>query len=260
MKVFGSCCSGLAVISATAFVLAGTGADPADVKADDLHPPADESSIAQQTVSRFSVMKLKDPSARWIVTIAVAGDIAGIKPGDIVDFLVSPEDRAKDAPDQERLPDGPDARLPSPAQILRCLSSGDGPFAVEVTREDVRIIIERVDRLEDPRFYPMVGAAQLHRQRFKCTVHSRKTTRSDWPVPVHHVEQASEIVHIESNHLRAVVDAKPVADSVQVVGVTNEGSEGQSGDRLIVAVTPRQAIRLNAARSSGMVVIRRHSP
>ncbi len=259
MKFLGLCCVGLAVFSATAFVLAGTGADPADVKADDLQPPADESSITQQTVSQFSAMKLKDPSARWIVTIAVASDIAGIKPGDLVDFLVIPQDRAEDARDQERIPGGPDARLPGPAQILRSLSTGDWPF-VEVTREDVRIVIERVDRLEDPRFYPMVGVAQLHRQRFKCSVHSRKTIRSDWPVPIHHVEQASEIVHIESNHLLAVVDATTVADNVQVVGVTNESSGGQNVDRLIVAVTPRQAIRLNSARSSGMVVIRRHSP
>jgi hypothetical protein len=257
MKSLGSCCVELAVFFATVFVLVGTGADRAHVKADDAQPMANESSVIQQTVPQFSAMKLRDPSARWVVTIAVASDIAGIKPGDVVDFLVIPEDRAEHAPDQERAPGGPDARLPGPAQILQCLSSADDPFAVEATREDVRIVIDRVDRLEDPRFFPMVGMAQLHRQRFRCTVHSRKTIRSDWPVPVHLVEQASENVHIESNRLLAVVDAKPVADNVQVVGVTNEAPGRQNGDRLIVAVTPRQAIRLNAARSSGLVVIRR---
>src|SRR5258708_18922551 len=106
MKFLGSCCIGLVVFSATSFALAGTGADPAEVKADDLQPPADESSITRQTVSQFSAMKLKDPSTRWIVTIAVASDIAGIKPGDIVDFLVVPKDRADDVLDHERAPAG----------------------------------------------------------------------------------------------------------------------------------------------------------
>ena len=50
--------------------------------------------------------------------------------------------------------------------------------------------------------------------------------------------------------------ALPVLALAPAAAIAN----GSLISRLIVAVTPRQAIRLNAARSSGMVVIRRHSP
>jgi hypothetical protein len=56
--------------------------------------------------------------------------------------------------------------------------------------------------------------------------------------------------------LLARVDEKPVADNVQVVAVTKDGAGRQNADRLIVAVTPRQAIRLKSAKRSGTVFIR----
>ena len=93
--------------------------------------------------------------------------------------------------------------------------------------------------------------AQLHSQPFKCTVHSRKTTRSDWPIPFNHVEQARENV---------VVDGKPVAESVQIVAVTNAFAGRKNNERLIVAVTPRQVIRLRSAKSSGTVFIQLRQP
>jgi hypothetical protein len=237
--------------------LSVTDKDRAEATANGAELSAVGPSIAPQMASQFSAMKLKDPAAQWIVTIAVANDIADVKPGDIVDFLVlKPEDRADDAADKGRERGDPDPQLPSTEQILRSLSGRDGPFG-EVAREDVRIVVERVvDRLGEPRFFPMVGMAQHHRQEFKCTVHSRKTTRSDWPIPFNRVEQAIEIVHIDRDHLMAAVAGKPVVENVQVVGATTDCTGRQNGDRLIVAVTPLQVIRLRSAKLSGTVFVR----
>jgi hypothetical protein len=216
-------------------------------------PSADDAADAPQSVAEFSAKKLKDPAALWIVTIAVASNLTGLEAGDFVEVLVFSKNPPEGAPDQGGAPDDRVARMPSAEEILRCLSTKNGPFAAEVTRDNVRIVIECVDRLGESRFYPMVGAARHHKQEFRCTVYSRKTTRADWPVPFRHVEDATETVHIDSDHLVAG-DVKPVAENVQVVGVTSARPGQQSGDRLIVAVTPRQAIRLKAAKSSGLLV------
>ena len=249
---------GLSLAVLGSFLLTGTDFALAQGVADD--PEALTGvPIEAEMLSPFSAMKLKDPDARWIVTIAVASDLAVIKAGDIVDFFVFPD--RDGAPGQPRPPARPEPEPPTGAQILRSLSSGDGTLlAAEVTRENVRIVVERVDRLDEPRFFPMIGKAQLHKQHFKCTVYSRKTTRSDWPIPFERAEKTREIVYLDRDRLRDPADAKDVAEGVQVVGVTATRDEKGNAERLIVAVTPRQAVRLKSAQSSGIVYIRPHVP
>ena len=233
----------------------------AQVIADDKERPAAAPTDEPEAVFEFSVLKLKDADARWILTIAVANDVKTIKAGDVVDFLaLTPPDQAKGPPDKRGAAGLPEAQRPGTEQILQSLASSNGPFA-QVTRDDVRVVIERVaDSLGEPRNYPMVGIARHHRQHFKCTVHSRKITRSDWPVAFEHVAQASEIVYLDCDRLVSGDAGTAVAEEVQVVGVTRDSTGRENGDRLIVAVTPKQINRLKKAKSSGTVFVQLHRP
>lgn len=94
---------------------------------------------------------------------------------------------------------------PSADEVVRALPddvSGGIAFIAETQRNNVRIVVEPiVDKLEDCRFYPMVGPARLHKCHYKCTVYFDKTIRSDWPIPFSHTDQVQEVVYIDHDHL-----------------------------------------------------------
>ena len=94
---------------------------------------------------------------------------------------------------------------PSEDEVMRALpddTAGGIPFLAEVSRNNVKIVVELiVDRLGPCRFYPLVGPARLHKCHWKCTVYYKKTIRSDWPVPFSHTDQTQEVVYIDHNHL-----------------------------------------------------------
>ena len=56
-------------------------------------------------------------------------------------------------------------------------------------------------RLDECRFFPMVGPARLMHCHYKCTIYYDKTIRSYWPVPFSHVDQSEEVVYIDKDHL-----------------------------------------------------------
>lgn len=94
---------------------------------------------------------------------------------------------------------------PSPDEVMRALpDKADGGFAflAETSRKNVRIVVEPiVDKLEECRFYPLVGPARLHKCHYKCTVYYEKTIRSDWPIPFTHTDLTQEVVYIDHDHL-----------------------------------------------------------
>lgn len=94
---------------------------------------------------------------------------------------------------------------PSKDEIIRALpDSTEGGFAFlsETFRDNVRFVVEPiVDRVEECRFYPMVGPARLHHCHYKCTVYYDKTIRSSWPVPFTHTDRTQEVVYIDHDHL-----------------------------------------------------------
>ena len=94
---------------------------------------------------------------------------------------------------------------PSPDEVVRALpdnTAGGVPFLAETSRNNVRIVVEPiVDRLDECRFYPMVGPARLHHCHYKCTVFFEETKRSHWPVPFTHTDQVEEVVYIDHDHL-----------------------------------------------------------
>jgi hypothetical protein len=52
---------------------------------------------------------------------------------------------------------------------------------IEVFRDDIQVVTERlVDKFDPPRFFPLLGQAQLHHYQWKCTM-KRHTFRNSSP-------------------------------------------------------------------------------
>jgi hypothetical protein len=94
---------------------------------------------------------------------------------------------------------------PSPDEVMRSLpdkAAGGFAFLAETARNNVRIVVEPiVDRVDECRFYPLVGPARLHHCHYKCTVYYDKTIRSSYPVPFTFEDETQEVVYIDHDHL-----------------------------------------------------------
>ncbi len=105
---------------------------------------------------------------------------------------------------------------PSDDEIIRTLEKshpveGGFPLLHEVQRNNIQIRKELIaDYVDPPRFYPMIGPAQLHHAHYKCTVYFSETKRVGWPVP-HTLEDEDsvEVIYIDHNHLHMVGDVDP---------------------------------------------------
>ena len=61
------------------------------------------------------------------------------------------------------------------------------------------------DYVDPPRFYPLIGPAQLHHAHYKCTVYFTEVKRVGWPVPHTLTDEDSvEVIYIDHNHLHMV--------------------------------------------------------
>lgn len=94
---------------------------------------------------------------------------------------------------------------PSDDEVMRSLPDevgGGMPFLAETSRNNIRIVVEPiVDSLGDCRFYPLAGPARLHKCHYKATVYYEKKICSYWPVPFSHVDETTEVVYIDHDHL-----------------------------------------------------------
>jgi hypothetical protein len=94
---------------------------------------------------------------------------------------------------------------PSDDEVVRALpddTRGGVAFLAETSRNNVRITVDLiVDRVDECKFYPLVGPARLHHCHYKCTVYFDKTIRSSWPVPFTHTDETKEVVYIDHDHL-----------------------------------------------------------
>jgi hypothetical protein len=102
---------------------------------------------------------------------------------------------------------------PSEREILRTLHRVKRgiPFVCEEFRDDIRIFSERiVDKIDPPRFFPLVGWAQLHHCHWKCTIYYTETVQSSYPFPVKVVKHRVEVVYIDKDHLHLYVGPNPV--------------------------------------------------
>ena len=88
---------------------------------------------------------------------------------------------------------------------------GGIPCLYEKQRNDVRIIKEKIaDYIDPPRFYPLIGPAQLHHAHYKCTIYFEEKAIVGYPVPhTLHDREAVEVVYIDHNHFHMVGDVEP---------------------------------------------------
>jgi hypothetical protein len=102
---------------------------------------------------------------------------------------------------------------PDEARILRALPKVTRgiPYFYEEFRDNVQIVTELiVDKIDPPRFFPLVGPAQLHHCHWKCTVYYTETIESGYPFPFRCVKPRVQVVYIDLDHLHLA--PKPTPD------------------------------------------------
>jgi hypothetical protein len=93
---------------------------------------------------------------------------------------------------------------PDEARILRALPhvTRGMPYFFEEFRDNVQVVTELlVDKIDPPRFFPLVGPAQLHHCHWKCTVYYTETIESGYPFPFRCVRPRVQVVYIDLDHL-----------------------------------------------------------
>jgi hypothetical protein len=93
---------------------------------------------------------------------------------------------------------------PDEARILRALPhvARGMPYFYEEFRDNIQVVTELlVDKIDPPRFFPLIGPAQLHHCHWKCTVYYTETMESGYPFPFRCVRPRVQVVHIDLDHL-----------------------------------------------------------
>ncbi len=103
-------------------------------------------------------------------------------------------------PDQ---PQPPCQDPPTEAEVLRALHPLRSiPYLYQESRDGIQITMERqVDKIDPPRFFPLVGPAQLHHCHWKCTVHSTETFETSYPFPFRVRKPRVDVVYIDKDCL-----------------------------------------------------------
>ncbi len=97
---------------------------------------------------------------------------------------------------------------PDNREIMRVLGNLDRGVApiYEISRDDFEFTVEKlVDRIDPPRFFPMIGPAQLHHCHWKCTVYFTETVEISYPYPFKTKNRRSEVVYIDKDHVHLFV-------------------------------------------------------
>jgi RNA polymerase sigma factor (sigma-70 family) len=93
---------------------------------------------------------------------------------------------------------------PDDAEVLRALPpvSPGVPYVFEEFRDNIQVVTERiVDRIDPPRFFPLVGRARLHLCRYKCTVYFTEKILSNFPFPFETVRPRVQVVYLDKDYL-----------------------------------------------------------
>jgi hypothetical protein len=103
---------------------------------------------------------------------------------------------------------------PDESRVLRALEhvTRGVPYVYEEFRDDIQIVSERlVDKIDPPRFFPLVGPAQLHHCHWKCTVYYTETIESCYPFPFRCRGPEVRVVYIDLDHLHLYPCGSPDA-------------------------------------------------
>jgi len=97
---------------------------------------------------------------------------------------------------------------PSDNEVLRSLPPKirGVPYIYEEFHDDITIVKNRIiDKIDPPRFFPLVGMAQLHHCHWECGVYYNETIQSSYPNPVYIKKAKVEVVYIDKDHLHLYV-------------------------------------------------------
>jgi hypothetical protein len=84
------------------------------------------------------------------------------------------------------------------------------PYVCEEFRDDIQIVTERiVDKIDPPRFFPLIGPAQLHHCHWKCTIYYTETIESGYPFPFRCRKPRIEVIYIDKDHLHLCPGGSP---------------------------------------------------
>ena len=109
---------------------------------------------------------------------------------------------------EQRTPVGagekPVGEVPPDAMVLRALPhTTSAPGLYEQSRDNIHIVKECiVDKLDAPRFFPLIGPAQLHHCHWKCTVYYNESITGMYPVAFRSVQPRVDVVYIDADHLQ----------------------------------------------------------
>jgi hypothetical protein len=101
---------------------------------------------------------------------------------------------------------------PSHREVLRLMPRVKRgiPFVYEEFRDEIDIVKNRVvDTIDPPRFYPLIGMAQLHHCHWECIVQYTETVQSSYPFPTHVKKKRTQVVYIDKDHLHLYVGPNP---------------------------------------------------
>ena len=115
---------------------------------------------------------------------------------------------------------------PDEATVLRALEDVMPRRALHLSRSSAttsRSFNEKiVDRIDPPRFYPLIGPAQLHHCHWKCTVYYTETIESGYPFPVRIKRPRVQVVYIDKDHLHLFPGGEPGVQQQFTRDVTNQ--------------------------------------
>ena len=106
---------------------------------------------------------------------------------------------------------------PDDQEILRAMPrvTRGIPYIYEEFRDDIEFSREKlVDKIDPPRFIPLVGPAQLHHCHWKCTIYFTETIDSSYPFPFRTKRRRAEVVYIDKDHLHLCVTGPDAQQSV----------------------------------------------
>lgn len=101
---------------------------------------------------------------------------------------------------------------PSDGEVLRAMPRVPRgvPYIYEVFRDDIVIVKNKlVDVIDPPRFFPLVGPAQLHHCHWECVIYYNELCQSDYPFPVYVKKPRVQVIYIDKDHLHLYVGEDP---------------------------------------------------
>jgi hypothetical protein len=103
---------------------------------------------------------------------------------------------------------------PDDARVLRAIKPVPRgiPYIYEEHRDNIQITKELiVDKIDPPRFFPLIGLAHLHHCHWKCTVFYDETIESGYPFPFRCTRPRAQVVFIDLDHLHLCPGPSPDA-------------------------------------------------